>query len=73
VEQLAASSSASASETLPLRRAIAELAPQYSEPLLLQVLSGYHGDEIAESTKNPSLFLGDFKPFHFARCGRILI
>lgn len=48
LDHLAASPSASAAETLALRRAIAELAPQYSEPLLLQVLGGYRCDEIAK-------------------------
>ncbi len=48
LDHVAASSTASAADTLALRRAIAELTPQYSEPLLLQVLGGYRCDEIAE-------------------------
>lgn len=48
VDNLAASSSESPAEMLALRQAIAGLTPQYSEPLLLQVLGGYRCDEIAE-------------------------
>lgn len=37
-----------ASETLALRRALAELSKEYREPLLLQILGRYSCDEIAE-------------------------
>lgn len=48
VDNLAGNSPELPAETLALRRAIAGLTPQYSEPLLLQVLGGYRCDEIAE-------------------------
>ena len=48
LDHLATSTSHSAADTLALRRAIGELTPKYSEPLLLQVLGGYRCDEIAE-------------------------
>jgi RNA polymerase sigma-70 factor (ECF subfamily) len=48
VDHLAANPSTAAAETLALRRAIAELTPDYREPLLLQVLGGYRCDEIAQ-------------------------
>jgi RNA polymerase sigma-70 factor (ECF subfamily) len=35
-------------DTLALRRAVAGLAEEYREPLLLQILGGYRCDEIAE-------------------------
>lgn len=48
LDHLAASASLSAADTFALRRAVAELPPQYSEPLLLQVLGGYRCEEIAQ-------------------------
>lgn len=35
-------------EAVVLRRAVRELAPEYREPLLLQVIAGFSCDEIAE-------------------------
>jgi RNA polymerase sigma-70 factor (ECF subfamily) len=47
-DQLAAEADPAPAETLALRRALAELAPEYREPLLLQVLGGYDCAEIAD-------------------------